>query len=131
MTTDASARMSDEDADELLRIVSQDAPHCGGHLGEYIKSLRSALGAACGERDSAKLMFEAMKKCNHDNFVALKDALVERDRARSDALEEAAKACETLTGSDATPTLRPGARMCLHRIRALNSTPALNAPEGE
>lgn len=48
-------------------------------------------------------------------------ASAERDRreARSLALEEAANACETLTGSGATPTLRPGARMCLHRIRAL------------
>lgn len=39
--------------------------------------------------------------------------------ARALALEEAAVLCETLTGSDATPTLRPGARMCLHRIRAI------------
>lgn len=47
---------------------------------------------------------------------------------RRDALEEAAKVCETLTGSDTTPTLRPGARMCLHRIRSLAALQPQDAP---
>ena len=44
------------------------------------------------------------------------EALAALEKARADALEEAKSACLDLTGSDATPTLRPGARMCVRRI---------------
>lgn len=41
------------------------------------------------------------------------------DRARADALGDAVSACLDLTGSEATPTLRSGARMCVRRISQL------------
>lgn len=46
----------------------------------------------------------------------------ERDEARAKALEDAIAICGSLTSSDATPTLRPGARMCVRKLTALKGT---------
>lgn len=93
----------------------------------------------CGERfltpGSAELHFGArptgITRCK-EMLVSHAKAIREKDdeiaSARADALEEAKSACLDLTGSDATPTLRPGARMCVRRIDHLARS-ALTASE--